>query len=146
MTNTIKGYIVAIKPNRRTPNKLTDIALVCDSMDINVQITPDMADAEWISVPDRNGNPKVWRRRNYATSPFKVTSCTALAKQGISCELKAGTQNTSTQSGWGEITAQNGDVYRLLYCYEENIIRILNNGYFDKTASIFKKADMLKAA
>ena len=115
MTNSIKGYIIAIKPNRRTQDKLTDIALVCDSMDINVQITESMERADWLSVPDKNGNPKVWRRRNYATSPFRVTSCTALAQQGIPCELKAGTPNTSTQSGWGEITAQNGDVYRLLY-------------------------------
>ena len=132
---------MAIKPNRRTQGKLTDIALVCDSMDINVQITNSMARADWLSIPDRNGNPKVWRRRNYATSPFKVTSCTELAKQGIVCQLRKDMQNTSVQSGWGEIVATNGDTYRLLYCYEENIIKIISNGFFDKTASIFKKAN-----
>ena len=144
MTQPVRGYIICLKPNRRTANKLTDIALITDSMDINVKIRPDMEDADWLKIPDRNGNTKVWRRRNYATSPLRITTCTALAQRGISCDLKAGAPNTCAQAGWGETVAANGDLYRVLYCYEENIIKVWNKGYFDKTASIFVKADQLR--
>ena len=139
----IKDYIIAIKPNRRVQNKLTDIALVTDNMDINIDITSNMQKADWFDIPGKNGNPKVWRKRNYALSPFKITTCTELAQQGISTALTLG-EGTSPQSGWGETVDTHGNTHRIVYCYEENILKILEYGFFDKTASMFKKADKLK--
>ena len=138
----IKDYIIVIKPNRRVQNKLTDIALVTDNMDINIDITSRMQKADWFGIPSRDGNSKVWRKRSYALSPFKVTTCSELNKQGIPTALGRNL-NTSTQSGWGEVVDSNGNTHRVIYCYEENILKILEYGFFDKTASMFKKADEL---
>ena len=141
MSNTYKGYIVALRPSRRTVGKLTDIALTFEDMDINHDIKSSDFQANWYNIPTRNGNLKQWKKRNYILGPTRITTCTDLKNQGIVPELRAGTEDTSTQAGWGTITATNGNKYRLVYCYEENILKIAEYGFFDKTASMFKKAD-----
>ena len=137
---THEDYIIVIKPNRRTSGKLTDIALRIKDMDINKDISSNDFKPEWFNPPTAKGNLKVWRKRNYALSPMVITNCTDLEKQGISTSLEIG-KVVSTQSGWGQTVDTNGKVHRILYCYEENILKILQYGFFDKTASIFKKAD-----
>ena len=140
MTKHYKDYIVVLRPNRRTPGKLTDIALVIKDMDINKDITAGDFQANWHNIPTRNGNMKVWRKRNYALSPIEITTTADLAQQGISCNLSTA-EGTSTQSGWGTTVDTAGDTHRIVYCYEENILKIIAYGFFDKTASMFVKAD-----
>ncbi len=141
MKKRIQDYIIVVKPNRRATNKLTDIALVTDNMDINIDITSNMKKADWFDIPGKHGN-KVWKKRNYALSPFRITTCTELKRKGISTSLGRNL-NTSTQSGWGEVDDLIHNTHRVIYCYEENILKILEYGFFDKTASMFKKADKL---
>jgi hypothetical protein len=50
-------------------------------------------------------------------------------------------KGTSTQSGWGTTVDINGDTHRIVYCYEENVLKIIEYGFFDKTASMFKSED-----
>jgi hypothetical protein len=140
MSNQYKDYIVVLRPNRRTPGKLTDIALVIKDMDINKDITAGDFKANWHNIPTRNGNMKEWKKRNYALSPIEITTTTDLAQQGISCSLST-VKGTSTQSGWGTTVDINGDTHRIVYCYEENVLKIIEYGFFDKTASMFKSED-----
>ena len=138
---TYEDYIIVIKPNRRTSGKLTDIALRIKDMDINKDISSNDFQAEWFNPPTAKGNLKVWRKRNYTLSPAEITTCSDLEKQGISTSLESGNKIVCANSGWGQTIDTNGKVHRIVYCYEENILKIIQYGFFDKTNSMFKKAD-----
>ena len=145
MSKQYEDYIIVIKPNRRSVGKLTNIALVIEDMDINKDITASDFQADWYNIPTRNGNMKEWKKRSYALSPVRITTCEALAQQGISTSLST-VPGTSTQSGWGTTVDTQGKTHRIVYCYEENILKIIQYGFFDKTAAMFVKADELLQA
>jgi len=146
MTKDYIDYIITIRPNRRTQSKLTDIALVIEDMDINKDITASDFQANWYNPPKKDGGIKKWRKRNYALSPIRITTCEALEQQGISTSLSM-VSGTCTQSGWGSTVDTQGRTHRIIYCYEENLLKIIQYGFFDKTASMFSKEDkkILKA-
>ncbi len=137
----IASYILTIKPALRGEHPMTQLAIVCPSMDLNISINGNMKPGGWAVVLDRHGKPKVWKKRNYLTGAIKLVSIAELEAQGIPAELKAGCKGTSTQSGWGEVIDTAGNRHRLLYVNAENFHRILQNGFFDKTASVFVNQD-----
>jgi hypothetical protein len=137
----ISSYILTLKPAARTDHPMTQLAIVCGSMDLNMTINGNMKSGNWAVVLDRHGKPKVWKKRNYLTGAIKLVSCAELDTQGIPAELRAGCKGTSTQSGWGEVIDTSGNRHRLLYVNAENFHRVLQNGFFDKTASVFVKLD-----
>ena len=136
----IASYILLIKPTLRTQHPMTQLAIVCPSMDLNISINGNMKPGNWNEVLDRHGKPKVWKKRNYLTGAIQLVSVEELQAQGMPTELKAA-KNTSTQSGWGECLDAEGNRHRLFYVNAENFHKILQNGFFDKTASSFVSLD-----
>jgi hypothetical protein len=139
--DTIKSYILVCPPQRRTDHPMSEMAIQVEHMDTNISINPNMKPGNWHEVQDKNGKPKVWRKRNYLVGRIDLVNCAELKAKGIDPNLKPGVKGTSTQSGWGEISDLSGNKHRILYVHPINFHLILQNGFFDKTAGVFVKQD-----